>query len=454
MTPSRQHAIVIGASVAGLCAARALSEIFDHITVIDRDELPSEPVARRGVPQSRQLHFLLVRGREALDELFPGVSEDLIRAGAVAADMQAEFNWNFVGHPMRKAPSDLIGIGVTRSLLEFTLRSRVMRLPTVTVIERCDVTGLRADPDRCRVTGVRARSRADTRAEITLGADLVVDACGRGTRSATWLEALGFQRAPEERVRIKLAYQSRSYRREPRHLAGDACSVYPPHPEQTRSAGAAAVAVDRFTVLLSTCGGEELPTRNEEMAEFAESVGGHDIAEIIRTATPLSEPVLMRFPESIRRRYEQLDRFPEGYLVVGDALCSFNPLYGQGMSVAALEALLLERLLREHDGDLSGRFFPAAAELVDTPWNLTTAGDLQFAHVEGEPSPEMLEMEEYLQRYREVAVDDAVLAAALLRVFNLLDEPSRLSEPDLRARVSGRRTGRRRCLASGSGDHS
>ncbi|GAA4978398.1 hypothetical protein [Actinopolymorpha pittospori] len=125
-----------------------------------------------------------------------------------------------------------------------------------------------------------------------------------------------------------------------------------------------------------------------------------------------------------------------GYLVVGDALCSFNPLYGQGMSVAALDALLLERLLREHDGDLGGRYFPAAASLVDTPWNLTTAGDLQFAHVEGEPSPEMLEMEEYLQRYREVAVDDAVLAAALLRVFNLLDEPSRLSEPDLRARVS------------------
>lgn len=196
MTPSRQHAIVIGASVAGLCAARALSEIFDHVTVIDRDELPSEPVARRGVPQSRQLHFLLVRGREALDELFPGVSEDLIRAGAVAADMQADFNWNFVGHPMRKAPSDLVGIGVTRSLLEFTLRSRVMRLPTVTVIERCDVTGLRADPDRRGVTGVRARSRADTQAEITLGADLVVDACGRGTRSATWLESLGYSEHP------------------------------------------------------------------------------------------------------------------------------------------------------------------------------------------------------------------------------------------------------------------
>ena len=435
MSLSRQHAIVIGASIGGLCAARALSQSFERVTVIDRDQLPAGPVARRGAPQSRQLHFLLARGREALEELFPGMSDELVGAGAVTADMQAKFNWHFGGHRLRKAQSGLIGIGVSRPLLELTLRSRIMQLPTVTMIERCDVTALLTDPDLRGVIGVRTRSRADRGAESVLDADLVVDASGRGTRSATWLEALGYEQAPEERVRIQLAYQTRSYRREPEDLGGDICSVYPPYPEQTRSAGIAAVAADRFSVILSTCGGEELPARDEAMAEFAESVGGHDIAEVIRTATPLTEPVVMRFPESVRRRYEQLDRFPEGYLVVGDALCSFNPLYGQGMTVAALEALLLIRLMREQEDDLAGRFFSAAAELLDTPWNLTTAGDLQFAHVEGEPSAEMLEMEEYFQRYREAAADDAVLTCALLRVFNLLDEPSRLSEPDLKARV-------------------
>jgi 2-polyprenyl-6-methoxyphenol hydroxylase-like FAD-dependent oxidoreductase len=431
----RRHAIVIGASIAGLCAARALSESFERVTVIDRDELPLEPVARRGVPQSRQLHFLLARGREAFDELFPGMSDELLGAGAVTADVQNQINWSFAGHRLRKAQSDLIGIGVSRALLEFTVRSRVVQLPKVTIVERCEVTDLLPGPEPRRVTGVRARSRTDAQPESALDADLVVDASGRGTRSATWLEALGYERAPEERVRIQLAYQTRSYRREPEHLAGDVSSVYPPYPEQTRSATIAAVAADRFMVTLSTCGGEDLPTRDEAMVEFAESIGGHDIAEIIRSAMPLTEPVVMRFPESVRRHYEQLDRFPEGYLVVGDALCSFNPLYGQGMTVAALEAVLLGRLLREQDDDLSDRFFPAASRLLDIPWNLTNAGDLQFAHVEGEPSAEMLEMEEYLQRYREAAVDDVVLTAALLRVFNLLDEPSRLSEPDLEARV-------------------
>ncbi|WP_433293587.1 FAD-dependent oxidoreductase [Pseudonocardia sp. CA-142604] len=432
---SRQHAIVIGASIAGLCAARALSEFFERVTVIDRDELPAEPVARRGVPQSRQLHFLLARGREALDELFPGMSDELIGAGAVAADMQAAVNWNFAGHRLRRAESGLIGIGVSRSLLEFTVRSRVTQLPPVTLVERCDVTDLLVDPDLRRVTGVRTRRHAEGSAGSALDADLVVDASGRGTRGATWLEARGYQRAPEERLRIQLAYQTRSYSREPEDLAADFGSVYAPYPEQTRSAAINTVAVDRFTVCLSTCGGEDLPAREEAMAEFAESIGGHDIAEIIRTATPLSEPVLMRFPESVRRHYEQLDRLPEGYLVVGDALCSFNPLYGQGMTVAALEALLLMSLLRERADDLARRFFSAASDLLDTPWNMTTSGDIQFAHVEGEPSVEMLEMEAYFQRYREAAANDAVLTGALLRVFNLLDEPSRLSEPDLKARV-------------------
>jgi 2-polyprenyl-6-methoxyphenol hydroxylase-like FAD-dependent oxidoreductase len=433
--PARRHAIVIGASIGGLCAARALSESFERVTVIDRDELPAAPAARRGVPQSRHLHGLLARGTEALDELFPGLSDELIAAGALAADMQSDIHWHFDGHLLRPDPSGLIGLAVSRPLLEFAVRSRVAELPEVTIIDRCDVTGLTTSPDQLRISGVRIRNRADETTESALDADLVVDAAGRGTRTPMWLGELGYPRAPEEEVRIQLTYLTQLYRREPHHLDGRVGASYNPYPAQPRGGFVIAQEGNRLILTLGSSGRGELPTRKAAMAEYTDSFGAPDIAEIIRTATPLSEPVLMRYPASVRRHYEQVDLFPKGYLVIADALCSFNPVYGQGMTVAALEALLLSRLLREDGDELRLRFFSAAATLLDTPWGLVVSGDLRFPYVEGERTADMSAMGEYLERYREAAAKDAVLATELLRVANMLDEPARLMAPDLEARV-------------------
>jgi 2-polyprenyl-6-methoxyphenol hydroxylase-like FAD-dependent oxidoreductase len=434
---SRRHAIVIGASMGGLSAARVLSESFERVTVIDRDELPAEPAPRRGVPQSRHLHGLLARGREAYDELFPGIHDELIAAGAIAADTQSDILWHFDGHLLRPDPSGLVGLAVSRQLLELTVRSRVAALPGVTIIDRCDVTGLTTSPDNRRITGVRIRHREGT-AESALDADLVVDAAGRATRTPLWLGELGYPRAPEEEVRIQLTYVTQVYRREPRHLDGRLGASYNYYPGQPRGSFILAQEGNRIILTLvgvGVGGGEELPTRNAAMAEYAERFGAPEIAEIIRTATPLTEPVLMRYPASIRRHYEQLDRFPEGYLVVADALCSFNPIYGQGMTVAALEALLLSRLLREGGGEVNRRFFLAASTMLDTPWGLVVSSDLRFPDVAGERTEEMSVMDEYLERYREAAAKDAVLGTELLRVANMLDEPARLMAPDLQERV-------------------
>ena len=433
---SRRHAIVIGASMGGLCAARALSDSFERVTLVDRDELPAEPAPRRGVPQSRHLHGLLARGGEAYDELFPGMNDELIAAGAMANDTQSDIHWHFDGHLLRPEPSGLVGLAVSRQLLEFTVRSRVAALPGVMIIDRCDVTGLTTSPDQRRITGVRIRHRGDETAESVLDADLVVDAAGRGTRTPLWLGGLGYPRAPEEEVRIQLTYLTQLYRREPHHLEGRIGASYNYYPAQPRGAFILAQEGNRIILTLIGAGGsEELSTRNAAMAEYADSFGAPEIAEIIRTATPLSEPVLMRYPASVRRRYEQLDRFPEGYLVVADALCSFNPIYGQGMTVAALEALLLSRLLHEAGDDVYLRFFRAAATLLDTPWGLVVSNDLRFPCVEGERTEEMSAMGEYLERYREAAAKDAVLGTELLRVANMLDEPARLMAPDLEERV-------------------
>jgi 2-polyprenyl-6-methoxyphenol hydroxylase-like FAD-dependent oxidoreductase len=433
---SRRHAIVIGASMGGLSAARTLSESFDRVTLVDRDELPAEPAPRRGVPQSRHLHGLLARGVEAYDELFPGIRDELIAAGAMATDTQSDIHWHFDGRLLRPEPSGLIGLAVSRQLLELTVRSRVTALPGVTIIDRCDVTGLTTSPDQRRITGVRIRPRRDGTAESALDADLVVDAAGRGTRTPLWLGELGYPRAPEEQVRIQLTYVTQLYRREPHHLGGRIGASYNYYPGQPRGAFILAQERDRIILtLIGANGSEELPTRNAGMAEYAESFGAPEIAEIIRTAAPLSEPVLMRYPASIRRHYEQLDRFPAGYLVMADALCSFNPIYGQGMTVAALEALLLSRLLRAGGDDVNRRFFVDAATLLDTPWGLVVSNDLRFPEIDGERTEEMATMAEYLERYREAAAKDAVLGTELLRVANMLDGPARLTAPALEERV-------------------
>ncbi|MFD1649209.1 FAD-binding monooxygenase [Pseudonocardia alaniniphila] len=397
--------------------------------------MPEEPAARRGVPQSRQLHALLARGRAVLEDLFPGTNERLIASGALEMDLQSDLHWYLDGRLLRPEPSGLIGLAVSRPVVEAVIRSQVADMAEVTIMDGCDVTGLTSSSDRGRISGVRIRTRADGRNSSVLDADLVVDAAGRGAHTSAWLQELGYQPAPEESVRIELAYLSRFYRREAHHLGGRIGTAIAPYPGQNRSGFVNAQEGDRFMVTLSSCGGGELPTRDAAMAEYADSLVAPDVAEIIRTATPLTEPVLMRYPASVRRRYELLDRFPEGYLVIADALCSFNPIYGQGMTVAALEARLLQRLLQEDHDDLSRRFFTAVSELLDTPWSLIMSGDLRFPFVEGERSEGLLAMGEYLDRYRAAATHDATLATALIRVMNMVDEPARLMAPDLEARV-------------------
>jgi 2-polyprenyl-6-methoxyphenol hydroxylase-like FAD-dependent oxidoreductase len=449
ISPRHGHAVVIGASMGGLLAARALSESFERVTVIDRDELPTGPTPRRGVPQGRHPHALLTRGREVLDEFFPGLSDELLAAGVPLVDAQSDFHWYADGRLLCPGPSGLFALAVSRPLLEFAVRSRVAALPRVSIVDRCDVTGLMSSPDRCRITGVRIRNRSAAATESALDADLVVDAAGRGTRSPVWLDELGYARAPEERVRIELSYVSRLYRREPHHLGGRLGSTFAPYPGQLRSGLVLGQEGESFMVNLGAWGGDEvLPIDDAGMAEFADHLAAPDIAEIIRSADPLSEPVLSRYPESVRRHYEQLDRFPEAYLVIADAFCSFNPSYGQGMTVAALEAQLLGRLLQEGGDELWLRFFTAAATLLDNPWGIVVSGDLRFPYVKGERTAEMLEMGEYLQRYRQAAEDDAVLATALLRVINMLDGPDRLVAPDLQERVV-RGAGQARPLQAG-----
>jgi 2-polyprenyl-6-methoxyphenol hydroxylase-like FAD-dependent oxidoreductase len=429
------RAVVFGASLAGLLAARVLADAYGQVTVIDRDELPETPTHRRGVPHGRHIHALLARGQQALEELLPGLTAELVSQGIPAGDVLADARLFLSGHRLRQAHTGLGLLSASRPVLEGHVRARMRALSNVAFLDSRDAAGLTTTPDGGRVTGARVLRRADGSAEELIAADLVVDATGRGSRTPVWLEALGYPRPPTERVQIGLGYATRTFRLPPDALRGDLAVVQTATPEHPRAGGLQALEGDRWLLTLAGILGDHPPTDPDGFLAFARSLQFPDIYEAVRDGEPLDDPVGFRFPASVRHRYERLDRLPAGFLVVGDAVCSFNPIYGQGMSVAALEALTLRRHLQRGVEPQPRQFFRDLARVVDVPWDMAAGGDLAFPGVPGRRTLRLRLISAHLTRLHAAAAHDAHLAIAFTRVAGLVAPPQSLLRPGIVLRV-------------------
>lgn len=434
MAEHTDHAVVVGAGIGGLLAARALSESHAHVTLVERDVLGDSAGPRRGVGQGRHAHGLLARGREALEELFGGLTDELIALGAQTGDLQSGFQWVNDGRLMCQGVSGLLGVGVSRPLLESRVRARVLALPAVELADGCTATGLVATRDRRRVTGLRVQHRAGggTGAEQVLDADLVVEATGRGSRGPRWLVELGHPAPEVEQVRIDLTYASRLYRRDPDALDGAAVGA-----TVANHRGGVLIAQedDRWVVSLGGVLGEACPLDDAGFTAYAGTLPAPVVHDVIRSAEPLTDAVRFRHPVSTRHHYERLPDHPAGHLVFGDAMASFNPAYGQGMTVAALQALVLRSVLRAGTHDLGGRFHRAASRVVDGAWDVSVGADLRFPAVQGRRTARVRAVNRYLQRLHVAAEHDPEVGTAFLRVVNLIDPPQRLLVPRTAARV-------------------
>jgi 2-polyprenyl-6-methoxyphenol hydroxylase-like FAD-dependent oxidoreductase len=429
------RAVVLGGGVAGLLAARVLADGYPDVTVVDRDDLSLPTAERRGVPQGRHAHVLLTRGQQALEELFPGLTGTLVADGGPHGDALGDTRLIFSGHRLRQASSGLSMLSVSRPFLEAHVRARVRALPQVTFAPPCDIVGLAATPDARRVAGARVFRRADGSAAEVIAADLVVDATGRGSRVPRWLEELGYQPPVEERVGIDVGYATCLYRLPPDALGGDLSCLRAPTPELARGGALARLENDRWMLTLAGVLGDHPPTEPDGFVEFARSLRCPDIYDAIRDAQPLGGPVAHRFPANVRRRYERLARFPDGLLVVGDGLCSFNPIYGQGMTVAALEALALGGHIRRYPGARPRRLLRELALVVDAPWEMAVGGDLTFPGARGRRTRRLRAAGAYIAALHAAAAHDAALATAFLRVSGMLDRPRALLRPATAARV-------------------
>ncbi|RSM62815.1 FAD-binding monooxygenase [Amycolatopsis sp. WAC 01376] len=441
--PVGKRAVVIGGSVAGTLAARVLSEFYREVVVVDRDEVLGVDKPRRGTPHTWHAHGLHARGYFILEELFPNLLDDLRDSGVPVGDL-ARMKWYFNGKQVMPADSGLPSITALRPVLEHHLRLRTAALPNVTYRERTDVHGLLATREGKRIIGVRVQAR-DGSPEERLGADLVVDASGRGTRTPVWLEELGFERPAEERVKVGLAYTTRMFRKRP-EMFGGWQSINPvASPAHPRGAFFGQVNEDECILSLTGLLGDHPPTDARGYLDYVKSLPAKEIYEAVKDAQPLIEPVTFKFPASLRRRYERLKRFPERLFVLGDAFCSFNPVYGQGMTVASMEAIALREHLRRRSEPDSRRFLREIGKVVNDPWDISTSGDLDFPGVEGKRTLKVKMGNAYMAKVQYAATIDPEITAAFMRVAGLVDPPTALMKPSVVRKVL--RANRRRPVA-------
>jgi 2-polyprenyl-6-methoxyphenol hydroxylase-like FAD-dependent oxidoreductase len=432
-----KHAVVLGASITGLLAARVLADYYDHVTVVERDELSDSPDNRRGVPQGRHLHGLLMRGSQVLDELLPGILDELVAAGASHFDGTdlSRMYMSMNGHVLVRtgdAPSLAI-YGPSRPFLESHIRRRVRALASVTLLDAHDVVDVTSTPSHDRVTGVRVVPHQGGE-KSDLRADLVVDASGRGARTPAILERLGYQRPLEDSVTVHLKYSSQLFRLPPDALHEVVLLVTA---VAGRPSGLAMARCENDTWMLTAAGmmGNDPPGTFEGICDFAAGMLPDHALAAVRTATPLGPTAEHRYPSSRWYRYDRLRRMPEGLIAIGDAVCSFNPVYAQGMTVAALQVLALRDSLSHGAAKLPHRFYRAGAKPIRQAWQQVIGNDLSLPEVEGTPPLSTKLINPYVDRVLTAAEYDPVAMEAFMRIAWLVDAPPRLMRPAIMARA-------------------
>jgi 2-polyprenyl-6-methoxyphenol hydroxylase-like FAD-dependent oxidoreductase len=442
---SGRHALVLGGSLAGLLAARVLSEHFERVTVVERDTFPPTASARRGVPQANHVHALMPRGRIILEQLFPGLQEEMMMDGAPLIRMGNDVAWLTPQGWAVRFKSNLEVLSFTRPLLDLHVRRRLIADCQVEVMPNTQITRLLPGKKNSTVAGAVVRpdvEGSDVIGEMEIQADLVVDATGRASRAPHWLQQLGYAPPAETIIDAHLGYASRLYQIPEAFSADWKCVfVQAAPPDRKRGAILFTVEGNRWLVTLIGGGGDYPPTDDTAFLEFARSLPVPIIYDAISKAEPLSSIKGHRGTENRLRHFDRSVRLPQNFIALGDSVCAFNPVYGQGMTIAAMEANALGECLREQNGSLENfakKFQKRLKKVTAAPWMLATSEDYRYRETEGGSAslPTRL-MHRYMNRVVKLSTFDVSVRQALLKVFGMLVQPSALFRPNIMLRVIG-----------------
>ena len=434
----RKHAIVIGGSIAGMLTARALRQHFQQVTIVERDDVSESLDGRKGVPQGQHVHVIFSGGMRVINGLFPGFSDELAAEGSVVCDFSRELCWYHAGVWKARPESGLTSYWQTRPFLETILRRRLHRETDVQIRKDCSVVGLLADSGRTRITGVEIRVAGNEGKTECLEADLVVDASGRGSQTPRWLEMLGYPRPTETTVEVDIGYASRDYEPSP----GDTrdwqiMALYGTPPQQTRTGYIFPIEGGRWRVSQVGFLNDAPPDDEQGYLEFAQSLEQPDFYDALKDAKALTPISSFKFPAGRWRRYDLLPRFPAGLIVIGDAICTFNPVYGQGMSVCALEVEELRLLLEKCShgkplpNDFYRQFFRRTAKVIETPWMLATQSDFLYPQSRGQRLAYTKALNWYLVNVLRLCSGNNRITRTFYEVLHFVKKPTALFQPSI-----------------------
>lgn len=441
------RAVVVGGSIAGLLSARVLSDYFREVVLVDRDQFPGAPVARKGVPQSVQPHILLTKGYRVLQELFPGIEQDFIAAGAITIDWAREFHLFIHGEWMMESntPSPYLSVTCSRSLLEWVIRKRLTCIRNVRFLERSRVIGLQYEPPQQQVSGVFIQDYSSSADTIRLTAQLVVNASGRGSQSVKWLADIGFSTPPATVINPKVGYATQRYRvSESGCIPWKVMLINHEAPSQTRLGYLAKIEEDEWIATLGGYSQDYPPLDNAGFQAFARTLSNPEFFEFIQKAKPTSPIYAFRSTTNRLYHYERII-LPRGYITLGDALCSLCPVHGQGMTVSGISALILQDWLRKtiqvHKTNqfqfYSAQLQKQLAAAVLPPWLMATGQDSRFEATLGAVKPKGIEqiITQYFDRLILKSRHDPKIHSLIIEVGHMLKSTTAFFHPSILLRV-------------------
>ncbi len=435
MTPQHAHAIVIGGSIGGLLTARILSDYFKQVTLIERDQLPSTPDGRTGTPQGKHVHNLLTRGMKIIESLLPGFEDELVAHGANMANWGRDVKLLSLGGWLQSLETDLYSPVASRALVEWVIRQRVLAIPTVTIHENTDVRALLTDSLRETITGVRVKARGAGGEEQDLIADFVIDVSGRSSKSPEWLKDLGYEQPTETTVDPLVGYATCLYQKPATFKDGWRLLLMTAKAPDTCGGAIFEVENNVWMVSLGGYSGDYPPTDPDGFVEFARSLREPLLYNLIQDATPISDIVGYRRTLNVIHHYEKLSRFPQRFALLGDAVCGFNPIYGQGMTAAAMGVELLAKTFKAAKGDLHGlgrRFQVDLAKQNRALWLLSTGEDFRHKATIGDRPGRMTRLiQQYIDRVIHILPYHNDIAESFMQVMNMNQPASVLFKPSI-----------------------
>jgi 2-polyprenyl-6-methoxyphenol hydroxylase-like FAD-dependent oxidoreductase len=433
-----KRAIVVGAGLGGLSAARVLSDYFDEVMILDRDELPDDAIPRPGVPQGKHPHFLQGGGLKALEILFPGLGNELMRAGAEPINPGFDSLIEVPGRDVwPRIKFSWSTYSLTRPLIERILRRQVQRMGNIKVRDACRVLNIVSDSNAHAATGIQCQMVNGSLE--TLKSDFIVDASGNGSLTMEFLKSTGRRRPEETSIGVNIRYASALFERSRIWNDYKIVTSLPSAREQSRGGLLVPAENNSNQVVLSGRGKDIPPIDGNEFLSYARQLRTLTIYNAIKNAKRLTDITPFSFPESRWRHFAQVPDFPRGLLPIGDAICRFNPVYGQGMTVASQEANMLSDLLQALDGDslatLAPIFLTKAETLIAHPWAMSAIPDFICPETIGKRPPDLEDRLDFQSALNRLAVHDVKIYELLIEIRHLLKPLTLLENPSIVRRV-------------------